>query len=465
MENSFSVIGGGIGGCGAGVVLSSKYPTTLFEKEPYLGGCASTFKKDKSFFNTGATTFAGYNEGTILHEFFEKYEIDFEKKKLDFALCVMIGGKKIYRYEDFNMFLESINSAFSHKKHKEFWSLVYNINVEFYKIKNYYYSQKNFIKFTSSLLSFKTIFFKFYKYLFIDAKKFITEFYGDIDKEFMEFVDNQCLIVSQAKSSEISFFTAALALGYHFMSNFYIYGGMGSIFKQMKKKICSVKMNSMIQKIEKKDDSYLLHTKTKTYSSKNIVLNSSIFDSKTLFDDKKILKFIDRYKSFNEELSAFTLYLTLNQNHNFHHHYQLIEEKIFSYSISNSIFVSFGDNSDEKLKNSITISIHTKTSFWKDDYEYKKQILQNEILKCLKERLNIDHSMIKDVFSASAYTFKRYINRLSLGGIPLKSKNFFYKLPSNETPIKGLYLVGDTSFAAQGWMGVMMGVNNLGKLV
>lgn len=465
MENSFSVVGGGIGGCSSAVHISKKYPTTLFEKEPYLGGCASTFKKNKHFYNAGATTFAGYDKGNILHDFFSKYEIDFEKKKLDFALCVVIGGKKIYRYQEFDRFLESINSVFPHKKNIEFWKLIYDINKEFYKIKNYYYSQKNHISYYLSILSFRTLFFKFYKYLFTDAKSFIEEFYGKVDKEYLEFLDNQCIVVAQAKTKDINFLTAALALGYHFLSNFYIYGGMGSIFKQMKTKISDVKMNSKIEKIEKKEDLYLLHTKNKTYSSKNLVLNTTIFDSDELFDDKEILSYLDRYRGLYDGISAYTLYITLNKNHNFHHHYQFIEKQSFSYSISNSIFVSFGDKDDEKLKNSITISIHTKTSFWYDEYEKKKEKLKHEILGVLKERLNIDNSMIKEVFGGTPYTFKRFINRLSLGGIPVKSKNLFFKLPSNVTPIKGLYLVGDTSFAAQGWMGVMMGVNNLGKFV
>jgi len=47
----------------------------------------------------------------------------------------------------------------------------------------------------------------------------------------------------------------------------------------------------------------------------------------------------------------------------------------------------------------------------------------------------------------------------------MKKENLVYKLPSNDTPIKGLYVVGDTTYAAQGWPGVMMGVKNLERLL
>lgn len=44
-------------------------------------------------------------------------------------------------------------------------------------------------------------------------------------------------------------------------------------------------------------------------------------------------------------------------------------------------------------------------------------------------------------------------------------KNLLPKLPGNDTPFKGLYHVGDTVYAAQGWPGVMLGVKNLTKLL
>lgn len=461
----FGVVGGGIGGCSAAVMLSKNYDTVLFEKEPYLGGCASTFKKDGAFYNSGATTFAGYDKGNILYDFFKEHNIGFEKKKLDLALCVVMGEKKIYRYQDFDKFLDSINSVFYHKKNLEFWKLVYEINKEFYSINDYYYSQKNIYKYLSSILSFKSVLSKFYRYIQGSAQSFIDSFFNGIDKDYLDFLDNQCMIVAQARTKDINFLTAALALGYHFQSNYYVFGGMGSIFKSMKKQIAEVKTNTFINKIERADKGFIIHSGEKSYSSKNLVLNSSIFDSINMFEDKQIEDYLKKYQKYDEGISAYTLYIRLNTTHKLLHHYQLIEKDIFPYSISNSIFVSLGDNEDEKMDKSITISIHTKSSFWQDSYEEKKQILQDSILRVLKERLNIDNSMIKDIYSASPYTFKRYINRASLGGIPVRKENLFFRLPSNETPIKGLYLVGDTSFAAQGWMGVMMGVNNLGKLL
>jgi phytoene dehydrogenase-like protein len=67
--------------------------------------------------------------------------------------------------------------------------------------------------------------------------------------------------------------------------------------------------------------------------------------------------------------------------------------------------------------------------------------------------------------AASPKTFQRYINRSQLGGNAITMKNFLPKLPGNDTLIDGLYHVGDTVYAAQGWPGVMLGVDNLRRLL
>ena len=67
--------------------------------------------------------------------------------------------------------------------------------------------------------------------------------------------------------------------------------------------------------------------------------------------------------------------------------------------------------------------------------------------------------------AATPKSFKRYINRSQLGGNAITMKNFLPRLPSNDTTIEGLYHVGDTVYAAQGWPGVMLGVENLRGLL
>jgi phytoene dehydrogenase-like protein len=458
--DDFAVVGGGIGGASTAVMLSSKYTTTLYEKEPYLGGCSSTFKHKKHWYNAGATTFSGFDKGTILHDFFTEYQIDFKHKKLTNALTVIQNNKTITRYQNFEAFLDQIQNAHYHPKNREFYQLVYEINQVFYQFKSFSYTNENWYKKLLSLSSFSPLLVRYYPYIFQNASKFLNRFFGDVSKEYIDFMNNQSLIVTQATTKEINFFTLALALGYHFQTNLYVYGGMGALFKGMEPHIHLVKKNQFIQKIEQTSEGYMLHSQKHTFRAKNIVLNSTIFNSDLLDIKSHPLK---KYQHLDSAKSAFVVYLTIDSNKHFNHHYQIIEKEVLPYTISNSLFVSFGASDDPLMCKSVTISIHTLTPFWKDDYEKRKAHLQHVMIEIVKKRLHLTDAEIKEAFSATPLTFKRYINRSSLGGIPATQNNLFYKLPANITPIKGLYLVGDTSFAAQGWMGVMMGVWNLKK--
>ena len=79
--------------------------------------------------------------------------------------------------------------------------------------------------------------------------------------------------------------------------------------------------------------------------------------------------------------------------------------------------------------------------------------------------INSSSLFFKDIsisFAGTSKTFYRYINRGNCGGKPITYKNIF-QLPSCNTPFEGLYNVGDTVFAGQGWPGVAIGVGVLDK--
>ncbi|MFW6307272.1 MAG: phytoene desaturase family protein [Campylobacterales bacterium] len=460
----FSVVGSGIGGSASALFLNKLGSCRVFEKDSNLGGCSSTFMHKKAYFNTGATTFAGFEDGLVTYEFFKKHNISINSKPLDKALVVLQGSKRVDRYYEFEKFLESLESAYPHSKHRSFYSLIQDINNRFYQESGYYYQNSSLTKKLFSLLSFRNLLLSFYPYMFQSAKEFITKFYGDVDRDYLEYLENQILIVTQTSLDKTNFLNAALALGYQFQKNHYIYGGLGTIFEQMEKRL-DISKKDEVERIDIEQNHYLLHTKKQTVASKNIILNTTIFDAPKLFEDREVKEYFSKYKKLDEGVSAFMLYVRLKEIGKYEHHYQIIDEQKLPFSTSSSIFVSFGDKEDEKMNRSVTNSVHVKKSTWDSEWQSKTEFLEEKILKLLKKHLGIKKDMIEFCFSARAHTFERFINRSNLGGIPLLKKNLIYKLPGNDTPFKGLYQVGDSSFAAQGWAGVMMGVVNLQRLI
>jgi phytoene dehydrogenase-like protein len=468
----YAVVGSGVGGSSIASYLDAKSKeVALFEKEPYLGGCSSSFTHGKFNYNTGATTLAGYEDGFVVKEMFDAIGFKPKLLKTDPTIVVVQNEKITPRYKDFEKFLSILDANYPHPKNREFWSLVYKINSDFYKHTKHYYSNKNLLTKVCSLASFIPLGLSFSSYLRVNAYKFIDDFFNGLDKEYLEFLESQILIVAQAPAKEINFLTAVLSLAYTFNDNYYVVGGFSQLFDDMTKNIKYVYRDAEILSIEKKSDCFELYTKDKTFRAKKVILNSTVYDSAKLFGDAKIKEYYNSYEKLNNHQSSFMLYMTIKSEQKFEHHYQLIQKDRLPFTLSKALFVSFSDADDNVLAPaghySITASIHTDARFWQDEQSYKKQKkeLKKLLLDIILKDLGIKKEEIISSFAATPKSFERYIKRSQLGGNAISMKNFLPFLPSNDTKIDGLYNVGDSVYAAQGWPGVMMGVKNLKRLL
>lgn len=468
----YAVVGSGIGGSTIAAYLDAKgFETVLFEKEPYLGGCSSSFSHGGFLYNTGATTLVGYQEGHHVKSMFDAIGFVPDLIPSDPSIVIVQNGKVTPRYKNFEAFLSAVKQNYPHPKHDEFWSLVKQTGEQFYAVSGYYYSNRALFKKCVSLMSYLPLMVRFQRYLRTDAYHFIKDFYGEISREYMQFLEAQILIVAQAPSGKINFLTAALSLGYTFNETHYVFGGFSRLFDQMTSKMKDVRRKTEIKKIAKEADYYALHTNNETVYAKNVILNTTVYDSAKLFDNQRIKKYYETYEKLDNHQSSFMLYMTIKSEKKFQHHYQLIQNEPFVHTLSSAVFVSFSDPSDTLLckdgYRSITASIHTDTRWWeeKETYNVKKNALKDALTKSICDMLDIKEEQIVHRFAATPKTFKRYINRSQLGGNAVTMENFLPKLPGNDTPIKGLYHVGDTVYAAQGWPGVMLGVENLRRLL
>ena len=459
-----TVIGSGIGGSLISILNKDKN-LVLFEKDKNLGGTASTFKRFGNYFNSGATTFVGYEDNHIIKEIFDSADFIPDLKKSSYAYRTIINGKSIDRITDFEEFIESLNSVFYHKNNRYFWQTLKDIDERFWKLKDIYFAKYSL---NSYLKSLKTIdiLFKEYKFLlFKSAKSFIKEVLGEISKEYQDFIDAQLQITLQSTSKDIPLLSFAIALSYPFHKIFYANGGMGKLFDDMLKDI-NVKKNEQIMQIKKENNFYRLISSKDEYLTSKLVLNMPVFECKNLFLDEDLQSYYKKFEFYDQ--SAFVIYLKIDSKKEFLNHYQIILKDNIPNAVSKSFFVSFSHKDDEKLSKdgySVTISCHTKALFWnelsKEEYEKNKEFTKNFILdELLKNIPDIKKEDIKIEFCATSKTFKRYINRFNCGATPLNLKNIF-KIPSSLTPFKNLYNIGDSVFAGQGWPGVALGVKVL----
>lgn len=461
-----AVVGSGMGGSMIASLNKDK-KLLVFEKDTNLGGCASTFKRRGKYFNCGATTFVGYEKGHIVKEIFAKADFTPSLKKSKIAIRIIQNKKVVDRIKDFDEFLENINKVYPNKNNEIFWRKIKELDEKFWTLKKIYYAKYSLNSYKKSLAFLSKLFLVFGFDLLKSAEAFIKQTLGNISLEYKNFINAQLLITLQITSKDISLLSLALGLSYPFHDVFYVNGGMGRLFEGLLKDV-ELRRKEEVLKILKEDNFYRLISSKGEYLTSTLVLNSCIFDSSNLFEDKNIKKYYDSF-SFSDQ-SAFVINFSLKKSGDFLHHYQIILEKNIPNCISNSFFISFSHKDDEimsKENYSISISSHTKASFWKNldknEYKKQKQITQDFIInEFLKNFENIKKEDILDIFSATSKTFKRYINRYNCGGRAITLKNIL-QTSSCKTPFKGLYNIGDSIFAGQGWPGIALGVDVLNK--
>lgn len=466
----FAIIGGGIGGCANAALLGAHgRDVVLLEKEPILGGCASTFKHNGRHYNTGATTVSGYFEGGILKRLFDDAHVTPSLIQSDPAIVIIQEEHHIRRSSNIHIFLNDLRKAFPHPSHELFWNLVRDITQTFYTLPHtQYYSNRSIWNKIISIGSFLPLMQQFKSYLFTPAMKVIESHYGKISEEYRAFLDAQVMIVAQAHLEEVSFFAAAVALGYTFMPTHYPIGGMGALCTSLVFNVTDVRTKSEVNSIRKEKGLFCIEGKFGTLHAKNLIMGTSVYDSGSWFKDDNIKKYYSKLTHNDNHQSAFVLYMSINKGA-YEHHYQIILKEQFPHTLSQSIFVSISDSSDDTIAPSgtltLTASIHVDSREWMGlsptRYKEQKWNLKTLIEKKVCDTLGIMNEHVIESFAATPKTFKRYINRSQLGGNPLKMDVSLLSIPANDSPIEGLYHAGDTVYPAQGWPGVVMGAYNL----
>lgn len=460
-----AIIGGGIAGaCSAGLLSENGYETIIFEKNSGLGGCAGSFKRQDFIFNIGATTVAGLLDDFPVKRLLSKLNVLKLIKIVDPGVVIHTPKGVINRFGCLERTIDEINRVFYNKGNLRFWSTVYNTTFDILKF-NYYHNFYSFKGNIKSIIRMKHIIFKYFRHFLISAEKGLREFLNQIDKDYYDFMDAHVKIVAQSNIKEVNFLTLLLSLGYPFTGIGYSEIGMGGLINSIAQK-SEIQCNSEIKAIYKSSDRFILKGDFGEEIFDSLILAFPIFENMHVFRDEKIKKFFEKYIHLNTDNSAVLVYGVVKNFHPTNIFHLLILNRPLPDTSSKYIFISFypsSINGNEYI--TFTVSTHTKTSYWmnlkREDYDKKKKQLNINILKLMDKLFGIGIDKILLSFVATPETFYRYLNRRSVGGIPITKKNAFFRILSNVTPFKNLYLVGDNSFCYQGWIGISIGIYNL----
>lgn len=475
-ENNIIVVGGGIGGLTSAALLASKkLPVTILEASNEWGGCAGKFTRGAYTFPVGATLGMGFQESGIHQRVLQELNIDLPISNLHTIMNVNMQNTEIQVVQNRHEHVNRLKSLFPHNDQEieDFYNVIFAVASEVQKLMKELpiLPPKTAIDWVSLITILKPSNLKLIQYF----KKSIYDLLIDCglqsNETFVHFIDGQLIDSMQTTSRDCHSILGALALDIYHQGACYVHGGLFRLAEQLKKSIISnggfPLLRMKIVSIKRKNNKWVVEDhKGKIRTCKHLVVNLPIHQLSSLMDPtlyEKLSKKL-RDKAKIPQWGTFTLYLAVDDKV-IPEEFPLFQQILNSekdMSEGNHIFVSTSKKGDELRApvgtRTITISTHTDISLWmKNEHleKMKKEYTERMLAALRKLAPRLDEGIIH-CMTGTPHTWERFTNRPKgmVGGFPQTKEHSLFNSVSHRTPLKNLWLCGDTIFPGAGTIGV-----------
>lgn len=477
------VIGSGMGGMTTAALLANDgYKVLILEAAALPGGCSSSYYRKGFTFESGATTLIGFDKNQPLRKLEEITGITIPREEINPSMSVWANGEQVIRFKNREDWIDEAIRVFGNPEgQKKFWDLAFRLSDVVWKVslKNPHFPPQEYSDWGRLLLSNSPLDVWVLKYAFKSVKKLAVQFGVDTPK-FVRFLDEQLMITAQAKSDDTPFLFGAPGITYTNYSNFYVPGGLIEMIKTIQgfveEKRGILHTKEAVTSIEKDSEDFLIRTKRdKQYRAPIVVSNIPIWNMKEVTSKEMHTYFERESESFDQAWGAITLGVATTDTYpdelSLHHQIHLDQGATVPHTESESFFVSMSKRGDEsrapKGERTLNISCHASPELWftlNEEYDSAKKEVEEFILSELQEKLpGFSESEVRIVHTASPVTWQKWVFRKKgrVGGIPQNMARSLLNWTPNQTPFKGLFLVGDTTYPGQGIPGVTLGGFNV----
>ena len=479
------VVGAGIGGLTAGALLAKRgYEVVIYDQAIVPGGCASTFKRRGFTFDVGATQVAGLEPGGIHHRIFSELGIDLPATTYcDPACAVFLPGETepIRVWRDRVKWQEERQRQFPGSE--PFWNLLarlFQASWQF-QARDPVLPPRNLWDYWQLLSAVRLDTLITVPFTFMTVGDALKLYGLAGDKRLKTFLDMQLKLYSQvdADNTALLYAATALAVSQAPQGLFHLEGSM------------QVLSDRLVAGLEKYGGKlYMRHSVEEIYSENGKVTGVRVCNQKTgetyteAADEivanvtvQNLIKLSNssasnwqRYQQRIEKLpeasGAFVIYLGVKQEaipSECPPHLQFLYDYEGVIGENNSLFVSVSKPDDGRAPTgqaTIIASSFTDVGMWwkgtKEDYDSLKQQYTQEAIARLGTYFNLTPDTIIHQEAATPRTFAKYTAREQgiVGGIGQRVSTFGPFGIANRTPVKSLWLVGDSTHPGEGTAGV-----------
>jgi all-trans-retinol 13,14-reductase len=467
-EYDVIIVGSGIGGLSCGAILSKRgYKVLVLEQHYQVGGYCSSFTRKGFIFNSGVEDVSGlWERGPItylLRELGLKKDDLFVKNTRRYVF----KGEAIDTPHTLHEFIKLLSKKFPDEKESisAFFNEAKKAYEECYKEAEIYGTPlpaELIVKVFGErkLLNYPREHPHFYDWMNKSFKQKLDEFFKNEDLKTLLCALLAYVGTAPDKTPASNALTACVS--YYLHGGYFTKGGAQNFANTLKNVIegngGKVLLNHKVDKILIEDGKARgVKVKDKVFRSSIVVANAN---AKTTFLElvgEKNLdeKFIEYIKGLKMSPSCFMVFLGLNMD--------LSNYPTLIINLDDGYHLLINSNADPTLapKGKASVTIITSANYHdfpergtKEYLQKKKDFAEELIKKAEKAIPNLSkHIIVQD--AATPRTFERYTS-MPEGAIYAFDQSIGVKRPYFKTPVKGLYLVGASTFPGGGIEAVVM---------
>ena len=480
------VVGAGIGGLTAGALLARRgHDVLILDQALVPGGCASTFKRRGFTFDVGATQVAGLEPGGIHQRIFDELDVELPAATpCDPACAVFLPGET----EPINVWRTPEKWAMERQRQfpgsEPFWKLMQTLFRASWRFqerdpvlppRNWW----DLWQLGSAVRPDTLVTLPFALSTVGDALRLFGLYQ---DQRLKTFLDMQLKLYSQVDADKTALLYAATALAvsqspqglYHLQGSMQVLSDrLGEALEKYGGKLL---MRHTVEKIHAQQGRVSGVTirnqngETWTEAADEVIANVTAQNLIKLLSNETNLSVPTRYKRHIDKLppasGAFVIYLGVDRSaipNGCPPHLQFLYDDDEPIGENNSLFVSVskpGDGRAPTGKATLIASSFTDPQIWwqgtKAEYESLKQKYTQEAITKLGQYFHLTPQTIIHQEAATPRTFAHYTAREAgiVGGVGQRVPTFGPFGLATRTPIKSLWLVGDSTHPGEGTAGV-----------
>ena len=480
------VIGAGIGGLTAGALLARRgYEVVVFEQALVPGGCASTFQRRGFTFDVGATQVAGLEPGGIHHRIFTELGVELPPATYcDPACAVFLPGETepIRVWRDRAKWQEERQRQFPGSE--PFWQLMGKLFEASWRFqgRDPVLPPRNLWDIWQLVSALRPDTLITVPFTFMTVADALRLYRIADDRRLKTFLDLQLKLYSQVDTEETALLYAATALAVSQSPQglFHLQGSMqvlsDRLVEALEKYGGKLFLRHTVEAIETESGKItgvrVRNQKTGeswTENASQVVANVTAPNLVNLLPqaNSSMFKLYQRrVEKLPESSGAFVIYLGVEREAippDCPPHLQFLYDYQGAIGENNSLFVSVskpGDGRAPEGKATIIASSFTETKTWwrgtEADYQSLKDKYTQEAIERLGQYFHLTPETIIHQEAATPRTFDRFTARKNgiVGGVGQRVSTFGPFGIATRTPIKNLWLVGDSTHPGEGTAGV-----------